>query len=273
MFPYFPRVYAIVYCLLVETNDGLLLVDTGFGIKDYTDPTRLMRLFTRSLRTPCDVEETAARQVVRLGYDVEDVKHIVLTHLHLDHAGGLPDFPGAEVHVFGLEYEAAMHPQGLMERFYTAAHWLHRPKWVVHELEGEKWFEFDSMRIKDGLQPEVLLIPLTGHTRGHCGVAIKTSEGWLLHCGDAASPLHPQANPYSPFKGSPNWLVRRLVGNHVPRLREFVREHRDEVTLISGHDIYSFLEYQDGHREEKAASARYVVEMQTKHVEGHVEDI
>jgi glyoxylase-like metal-dependent hydrolase (beta-lactamase superfamily II) len=247
MFPYFPRVQAIVYCLLVETNDGLLLVDTGFGTKDYAKPTRLMRLFTRSLRTPCDVEETAARQVVELGYEVEDVKHIVLTHLHLDHAGGLPDFPDAEVHTFRPEYEAAMHPRGLIGHAYISAHWAHGPKWVVHELEGDKWFGFDCVRVKEGLQPEVLLLPLIGHTRGHCGVAVKTSEGWLLHCGDAASPFHPQADPYHPFEGMSNWLVRYLIGTHVPRLRDLVREHGDEIKLISGHDVYSFRKYHDEH--------------------------
>ena len=89
--PYWPRLEAIVYCLLVETNQGLLLVDTGFGLQDYSHPTPTMRLFTRLLRVPCDERETAVRQVVRLGYDAEDVRHIVMTHLHLDHAGGLRD--------------------------------------------------------------------------------------------------------------------------------------------------------------------------------------
>ncbi len=42
----------------------------------------------------------------------------------------------------------------------------------VHALEG------------DG-GPEVLLVPLAGHTRGHSGIAVRTDDGWLLHCGDA----------------------------------------------------------------------------------------
>ena len=235
--PFFPRVHAGIYCLLIETDDGLVLVDTGFGLKDYTDPTPLMRVFTRLLGTPCDVEETAARQVARLGFTIEDVKHIVLTHLHLDHAGGLPDFPDAEVHIFRPEYEAAMHPRGFMERFYVSAHWAHGPEWVIHDLEGEKWFGFDCMRVLPGLTPEILLIPLVGHTRGHCGVAVETPEGWLFHCGDAAFPFARGADPRHPFEGHPSWLVRRLLGSHVPRLRAFVRDHGDEVQLISSHDI------------------------------------
>ncbi|WP_223281445.1 MBL fold metallo-hydrolase [Streptomyces antnestii] len=46
-------------------------------------------------RPVLDTGETAVRQVAALGYDIEDVRHIVLTHLDLDHAGGLRDFPPA----------------------------------------------------------------------------------------------------------------------------------------------------------------------------------
>jgi glyoxylase-like metal-dependent hydrolase (beta-lactamase superfamily II) len=240
MRPYVPRVHGIVYCLLVETNDGLVLVDTGFGTRDYTEPTPLMHVFTALLRTPRDLDETAARQVARLGYAVEDVRHIACTHLHLDHAGGLPDFPDASVHVYGPEYRAAMQPKRLLERFYLPAHWAHGPKWVIHELTGEKWFDFDSIPIADGLSPRVLLIPLPGHTRGHCGVAVETAEGWLLHCGDAAYPFYHKDPPAGFLTDPPGWLVRWLLGPHVPRLRALVREHGDEVRLITSHDAYGF---------------------------------
>lgn len=52
-------------------------------------------------------EETAVRQVAALGYTPEDVRHIVVTHLDVDHCGGLPDFPDAQVHVLAKELEAA----------------------------------------------------------------------------------------------------------------------------------------------------------------------
>lgn len=86
------------------------------GIQDYAHPSPLMRVFLWLIGSPRDREETAARQIVRLGYTVEDVRHIVLTHLNLDHAGGLRDFPGAQVHLFRREYEAAAHPHSLVER-------------------------------------------------------------------------------------------------------------------------------------------------------------
>ena len=92
---------------------------------------------------PRDLEETAARQVERLGYGPEDVRHIVLTHFHYDHAGGLPDFPRAKVHIFRDEYEAVTKPQDVYERYpYRAEHWPHGPDWVVHPLQGDEWFGF-----------------------------------------------------------------------------------------------------------------------------------
>ena len=88
MRPYFPPVENGVTCLLVDTNQGPVLVDTGFGTRDYLSPTRSMKLFLTLMRASRDVNETAIHQVQRLGFKQEDVKHIIQTHLHLDHAGG-----------------------------------------------------------------------------------------------------------------------------------------------------------------------------------------
>jgi glyoxylase-like metal-dependent hydrolase (beta-lactamase superfamily II) len=244
--PYFPPVEAIIYCLLAETNGGLVLVDTGFGLADYARPSQLMRLFTTLLRNPHDAEQTAVRQVAALGYDPEDVRHIVCTHLHLDHSGGLSDFPWAWVHVLRTEYEAAMARRGLMGRFYRPEHWAHGPRWVLHDLPGEKWFGFDCLSVRDGLSPQILLISLPGHTPGHCGVAVETGDRWLLHCGDAASPFYQGADPNYPHQVQANRLSQRLIGTQVPRLRALVRDHGHQVRLISGHDIASWEALREG---------------------------
>jgi glyoxylase-like metal-dependent hydrolase (beta-lactamase superfamily II) len=252
LYPRWPRLNGVLYCLLVETNDGLVLVDTGFGLNDYAQPTGRMRLFTWLMGTPCDPEETAIRQVARLGFAAEDVRHIILTHLHLDHAGGLPDFPEAQVHILRAEYEAAMHPLGLIEHAYEPAQWAHGPRWVLHEDGDRQWYGFDCIPIVAGLLPEILMIPLPGHTRGHCGVAVATPQGWLFHCGDAASPFHRAADPHQvedtrqPLNRLPDWIPLRLLGPHVPRLRALVRDRGGEVTVISAHDTDSLTRYQAG---------------------------
>ncbi|MFJ1566197.1 MBL fold metallo-hydrolase [Streptomyces erythrochromogenes] len=84
-----------------ETDaDGLVLVDTGLGTADLREPDRALGAdWVAYARAVPDPRESALHQVVRLGYEAQDVRHIVPTHLHRDHTGGLADFPHARVHV------------------------------------------------------------------------------------------------------------------------------------------------------------------------------
>ncbi len=254
LYPLFPKgTQSILYCLLVETNKGLLLVDTGFGVQDYTQPTRFIRLFIRLLGMERRLEETAAYQIERRGFSREDVKDIVMTHLHCDHSGGLPDFPKARVHVSSTEYETAMKRSGLLGRFYEQAHWHHSPNWVVHNLEdSQDWFGFESVIIDAELKPEARLVSLPGHTRGHCGVAVETVDGWLLHCGDATYPFYVEGEPEPPLKplppvlvSPPGWIEKLVTGQGRPRLERLLRDHGDQVRLICSNDSISFAGLKD----------------------------
>lgn len=174
------------HCLLVEAGGSLILVDTGFGTMDMDDPSRLgvSNIVLNAVR---DADRPVVRQVELLGFDPEDVRQIICTHLDRDHAGGLSDFPNASVHVLRAEYEAAANPATFDERDrYRKCHFEHGPAWVTHEtVSGKPWFGTDCIRELPGLPSEIILVPLPGHTRGHCGVVIETGEGWLFHCGDS----------------------------------------------------------------------------------------
>ncbi|GII80133.1 MBL fold metallo-hydrolase [Sphaerisporangium rufum] len=180
----------VCHCLLVESDDGLVLVDAGFGLADLRRPAEhLGRWFLRQNRPLLDPAETAVRQVERLGHAAGDVRHIIVTHLDVDHAGGLADFPHAEVHVSAAELAAARHPATALERRrYRTAQWAHGPRWAEYGTGGDRWHGFTGVREIPGL-PGLLLVPLAGHTRGHTGVAVDTGrEGaarWLVHAGDA----------------------------------------------------------------------------------------
>src|SRR5215208_6315771 len=82
----------VCHCLLIETpRSGPVLVDTGFGLGDgYRARQRLSRLFMFTNRIQLDDEQTALRQVEKLGYGALEVRHIVLTHLDFDHAVATP---------------------------------------------------------------------------------------------------------------------------------------------------------------------------------------
>ena len=87
----FQRARLVCHALLLETEDGLVLVETGLGTRDIADPARLGKSWVRLVTPKLDPSETAIARVRALGFAPSDVRHIVLTHLDLDHAGGLED--------------------------------------------------------------------------------------------------------------------------------------------------------------------------------------
>ena len=248
------------HCLLIEGDDRLILVDAGLGVEDVNEPRRLGFLFNAMVRPRLDVAETALRQVVDLGYRPSDVRHIVPTHLDLDHAGGLSDFPDAAVHVFAAELRAASHRSTLIERSrYRAVQISAVKKWAPVEEEGETWFGFSAVRAIPGTRDEVLLIPLPGHTRGHCGVAVRRADDWLIHCGDAyfhRSEIEPDGGPAPKgarlFESLINVDSKARLANQA-RLRDLARLAAGEVKLICSHDIAEFFAMRNEQREERAA--------------------
>jgi glyoxylase-like metal-dependent hydrolase (beta-lactamase superfamily II) len=239
---------ALNHCLLVESDAGLVLVETGFGLADVQRAEQsLGRTFLDRTAPVLDPEETALRRVERLGFAAADVRHVVLTHLDLDHSGGLPDFPHAFVHVHEDERRSATgagaHPEH--DRRYRPAHWAHRPRWVTYPAQrGRSWFGFDAIELA-GL-PDVLLVPLAGHTAGHCGVAVRGEDRWLLHAGDAyyhqgeVDPVQRRSIAPLAALAELTEVDRPLRIGNLARLRELVREHGDEVEVFCAHDPWAF---------------------------------
>jgi glyoxylase-like metal-dependent hydrolase (beta-lactamase superfamily II) len=243
----------VCHCLLIETDaHGLVLVDTGYGLKDvdhpHRPPARIPRVMRAMLNIRFREEETAVRQIESLGFRAGDVRHIVLTHLDFDHAGGLEDFPQATVHVMDAEFTAATGPRrGFVARSrYRPAQLDQVTGWRRYSSLGEPWFGFDAVRGLDGLPPEILLVPLPGHTWGHAGVAIRRADGWLLHAGDAyfyRREMREARRHCTPGLRGYQTLMevsRRDRMTNQERLRALSVERRTDVQVLCAHDPVEF---------------------------------
>jgi glyoxylase-like metal-dependent hydrolase (beta-lactamase superfamily II) len=247
------------HCLLVEASDSLVLVDTGFGLRDVADPPSRISRFFLFLNAPEFREEmTAVRQIRRMGFDPRDVRHIVLSHLDFDHAGGLDDFPHATVHLLDVEREAALARRTLLDRMrYRPQQWSTRPNWRVYTThEGERWNGFARVSQLDGLPPEIVMVPLRGHTFGHAGIAVRRENDWLLQAADAyfyhheMDPERPRCTPGLRFYQAMMQKDKVARLQNQERLRELVRSSAGQVTVVSSHDPVDF---------ERAAGRPYAV--------------
>lgn len=240
--------HLVCHCLLLETNQGLVLIDTGFGSQDVQSPySRLSRFFIHFNNIQFDRKYTAIAQIQQLGFSPRDVRHIVLTHLDFDHAGGLEDFPEATVHVMQSEMETARDRHGFVasER-YRPKQWDEVKHWKFYTAGGEPWFGFEAVRELEGLPPDILLIPLVGHTHGHAGIAIDTSDGWLLHAGDAyfyRQEMDSTQPRCTPGLRAYQWMMEvdrqaRLLNQD--RLRRLSIDQEKQVRLFCSHDAVEF---------------------------------
>ncbi len=181
------RGHWVAHCLLLETErDGLVLVDTGFGTRDISGATGLSGTWRTLSGARLDPVETALAQLEALGFAPRDVQHAVITHLDFDHAGGLADFPAARVHLHAREHAAAMTRASFRERLrYLHGQWAHGPRWELYAEDGDTWRGLPAVTRLRGLDADVGLLPMHGHTLGHSAVIVRDRERWLVHAGDA----------------------------------------------------------------------------------------
>lgn len=214
-------------------TEGLILVDTGYGRRTATDP----RAYPGSVQARTiglTMRQPAADQLEARGISVASVRHLVPTHLHTDHAGGIADFPDATLWTTAREWSFAQRRRPI--RGTDPEPYLDRePRWVDFDgTEPYGPFEGHVDLFGDGT---VVLLPSPGHTPGSALILVNEPERSLLYVGDAA---WADVNWIAPVpKG---FLVRTLVEDNwreamdtLWRVRAWHARHPD-LHVVCGHD-------------------------------------
>ena len=159
-------------CLLLERNGELVVVEVGYGGK-WSEKERA--IYAMEPRTIQDA-------LADVGVSADDINHVVVTHLHFDHAGGLtmldadeqivPTFPNATIHVQHTEWHDALANKSTMTRTYLKSH-LEPVADMIEVAIGEA-----------ELLPGLSVWPMVGHTWGQQAVRFKAADGVLCFPGD-----------------------------------------------------------------------------------------
>lgn len=246
----------VCHVLACETDNGIVLVDTGFGLADMADRSRRLGPLPQLMGAALLEGETAVRQLEGLGFAVSDVTHIVATHLDFDHIGGAGDFPNATIHTTAAEDAAARARASVPDKIrYRPAQ---RPPTVAiraYSGPGEPLLGFPDAHPLDTIGDNFFLLPLPGHTKGHAAVAVDTGRnGWLVHAGDAffhrsvvAPPGRSNPGRHGRFMRVVEELLaddRSQINENHRRLHELNNQDAPRVTVFCAHDRSQLKELQ-----------------------------
>jgi N-acyl homoserine lactone hydrolase len=175
-----------IYAFAIEHPDGVVVVDTGETARA-SGPGYFARWHpgVRAFREWVAPEQEIGPQLERLGIGRKDIRLVVMTHMHTDHAGGLHHFPDNEILLTRTELEFASGLRGRMRGYVANNHW---PSWfrpTVIDLASEPLGPFpQSLRLtSDG---DVTLVPIPGHTPGQVGVLVEDGDHTVFLAGDSS---------------------------------------------------------------------------------------
>lgn len=231
------------HCMLLKECDKLILVDTGIGLLDTQKPLeRIGQGLIERVGYRFDENRTAVRQIESLGLDPEKVTDCVISHLDNDHIGGLADFPEATVHM-GIEEFDNFNSENPR---YLKTPLSHNPTIKTYKKSDSNWFGFEARKISINIETEIFLVPLFGHTLGHCGVALKKDGRWLFYIADAyymrvelSDSNHP-VNELAKMSADDDDLRLRTLD----KIRSLMNEY-PEAEIFGYHDIDEFRSYKN----------------------------
>jgi N-acyl homoserine lactone hydrolase len=220
--------------LVQHPGAGLVLVDTGFHPSVAVDPKQnLGRIGTRAYK---DIEmhpsQAVAAQLRERGFDAAAIRLIVMTHLHLDHASAMSDFPEATFVFSAAEWQAANQPRGQL-RGYVRRQFDHAFDYRTIDFEGEGADSFATFgRSLDLLgDGAIRLVYTPGHTPGHMSLILRLGGREALIAGDAIYSMRTLKESHMPAVAADEHLFRRSL-----KEIQLYSERTPEALIVPGHD-------------------------------------
>jgi N-acyl homoserine lactone hydrolase len=216
---------APILAYLIETPNGRVLYDVGCDYRKVSDPELRARFFDPMrplLEGPVMTEEQRIPSyLARLGLAPQDIDVVFLGHLHFDHAGGLSDLPGCDVHVHHAELAAA--DTGLYDGVFP------------DELATKDAWHLQSSDYQ--IAPGVLAVCTPGHTAGHMSLVVELPKGRpVVICGDAADLVENLTDEIAP-----GYCWQDDEGLALESIRKLKSIERDErAELWPNHDFAFF---------------------------------
>jgi N-acyl homoserine lactone hydrolase len=223
----------IVAFLLEHPGAGRVLIDTGLhssvAVKPAASFGRIARLAFRDLQM--DAGQAVPAQLRERGIDPAEVRTVVMTHLHVDHASGISEFPGATFVLSRAEWDAAT-SQGPLHGYVTRQ-FDHAFDYRLLDFEGEDAESFSGFARSFDLfgDGSVRAVYTPGHTLGHMSVVVRTAGGEMLVAGDAIYVRRNLDDTHLPHRSEDEHLYRRSLRE----IQQYVRETPDAL-VIPGHD-------------------------------------
>jgi N-acyl homoserine lactone hydrolase len=171
------------YAWAIEHPEGVIVVDTGAATHLKSLP-RWHPYFQLAVRFDIEGEQEVGPQLRSRGVGARDVKTVILTHMHIDHDGGLAHFPHSRILVSGEELARTAGIGGAILGYLPKR----RPKWF--DPEPLKWqavrhgpFAQSAPLTKAG---DVVAVPTPGHTPSHLSVLVRDGEAEIMLAGDTS---------------------------------------------------------------------------------------
>jgi N-acyl homoserine lactone hydrolase len=223
---------------VIEHERGLVLFDTGQDRASVTDPHYfprgpLGRIYSRLARFEIGEADTLSRQLAAAGFDIADVTTVILSHLHQDHIGGLPELGHAEIRLSAEEFADVSRPAPEMRGLLRKHIELPGLRWTpikLSALDGDELAPFSTGHdvLGDG---SLVILPTPGHTPGSISLLVRR-PGFapLLLVGDLTYDI--ERMEHGDVPGSGNQPRMHRSSEQVLELRQ----RMPELVILAAHD-------------------------------------